>query len=144
MSKDLRKLTNKWHKKVIRNLETWKKYQRDFLTISGWLLKKKKITVADEAARFWHGIHKSLQRIIENRYLAQHPDSDMSEPIEMYEVDKIAKVQFARYKFARNLEDSDSDQESETGTESSSDSDSDSIFDSKAFKMTCSDSFVMK
>ena len=125
MSKDLQRIGKKWRKRPIRNLETWKKYQREFLTVSGWLLKKKKITEAEEAAAFWNGIPRTLRKIIEGRYLAHHPDVDPTEPIEMYDVDKIAKVEFSRSKFAKNLEDSDSDTDS-------SDSESEVTSDTKS------------
>lgn len=58
--KDLRKVKRRWKKKGIRNLETWKKYQREFLTVSGWMIQKERLTRRDEAITFWRGIDSDL------------------------------------------------------------------------------------
>ena len=58
--RDLRKLIKKWYKKKISNLQNWKKYQREFITISGWLVAKGKVTHDEEATYYWHGINIHL------------------------------------------------------------------------------------
>jgi predicted nucleic acid-binding protein len=45
MTCDLQLLTRKWRKKCIKKLSTWKNYQREFITIAGWLRSKGKLTL---------------------------------------------------------------------------------------------------
>ncbi|KAF9030233.1 hypothetical protein BDZ89DRAFT_949931 [Hymenopellis radicata] len=138
--RDIRKLAKKWYKKKIPNLRTWKKYQREFITISGWLVSKRKLTMDEEAVYFWHGINKTLRRRIESTYVARNPGVDLTQAFPIEAINKIAQVIFTRNRFDTNLIDSDdesdierdeyisdssSDSSDSTSSESEDDSDSD-------------------
>ena len=114
----------------MKKLEAWKKYGQEFLTISGWLLSNLLLTADQEAAYYWHGIHKDLCQLIETWYYTQHPNATHTKAIPMIDVNKIAGHHFARFRFDRNLVDSDtSDSE---GSESKSESDSSSESDDES------------
>ncbi|KAF9015869.1 hypothetical protein BDZ89DRAFT_903418, partial [Hymenopellis radicata] len=105
--RDIRKLAKKWYKKKISNLRTWKKYQREFITISGWLVSKRKLTMDEEAVYFWHGINKTLRRRIESTYVARNASVDLTQAFSIEAINKIAQVIFTRNWFNTNLIDSD-------------------------------------
>ena len=126
----LKKLVNKWRHRQMKNLETWKKYGREFLTISGWLITNKLLTIDQEAAYYWHGIRKDLRQLLETRYYTQHPNVTRMRAIPMVDVNKLAGHHFARFRFDKNLVDSDTSDDSDDvyseSESSSSDSDSES------------------
>jgi hypothetical protein len=139
---DLHSLTRQWKEKQIKNLTVWKKYQREFVTIAGWLKKKLLITDDQEAAFFWKGMNKSLRRTIENRLMARNPLADVTKVFPITDIINTTKSMFERNRFDHNLaefrselpdwnsdsEDSDSDSDSESSlTDSDEDSDEEEI-----------------
>ncbi|KAF8993740.1 hypothetical protein BDZ89DRAFT_1182767 [Hymenopellis radicata] len=137
--RDIRKLARKWYKKKIPNLRTWKKYQREFITISGWLVSKLKLTKDEEAVYFWHGINKALRRRIEGTYTARNPNIDLTQAFPIDAINKIAQVIFTRNRFDTNLVDSDDESDierdeyisdSSSGASDSTNSDSEDESDS--------------
>ena len=130
--RNLKKMVNKWRHKPMKNLETWKKFGREFLTISGWLITNQLLTIEQEAAYYWHGIRKDLRQLIETRYYTQNPTATRTKAIPMSDVNKIAAHHFARFRFDRNLVDTDSSDSDGDSDESSSESDSDSDDDDES------------
>ena len=132
MPRDLRKLIRKWEKKSIKKLTKWRNYEREFITIAGWLEAKKRMTTEDVAAHFWQGIHRHLREIIENRLLAKSPKPDMTRPFTIKEITDTALVILERNRFDLNLAGSDYDRKHRRKRYDSdeSDSDSDSDYDS--------------
>jgi hypothetical protein len=58
--------------KKMKNLSAWREYGRKFITVGGWLLKKKKITDEEYVTYYWNGIPKALQVKLENCLLASN------------------------------------------------------------------------
>jgi hypothetical protein len=85
-------LTQKWRHKRIKDLTQWKTYLREFMTIAGWLLNKKKIDETQQAAYFWHGIHSGLRDIIEQRLSSKNPQHDITQVFPMLEVINTAEA----------------------------------------------------
>jgi hypothetical protein len=83
------------------------------MTISGWLLNKKKIDETQKAAYFWHGIHAGLRRRIEQRLSSKNPQHDITQVFPMLEVINTAEVLLERNRFDYDLMDSDSDESSD-------------------------------
>lgn len=107
--RDLTLLTKEWKHRPILNLTEWKKYERKFITVAGWLLTKGKITVDEQNAYFWHGIHKKLKGRIESRLFAKTTNLTVTTAFAMNEIILIVETLLARNKFSYNLADSDSD-----------------------------------
>lgn len=124
--KRIRKFVVKWRRHTISSLKSWKRYQRDFVTISGWLRHHEKITKQEEASYFWHGIHKELRNKIEATLTARTPDVDLTHAFSKDNVDSIARLIFARNRFDTNLIDSDDDSERTESEDSSSEESSSS------------------
>jgi hypothetical protein len=126
--RDLLSLTRQWKHKNINSLTTWKRYERKFITIAGWLYAKGKITDDQQSAYFWNGINKRLRSKIEAK-LSNASGSiplDVTTAFPMSEVKKIAEVLFERNRFDLELADSDSEipiQENDTDSDSDSSSD---------------------
>ena len=139
MTGDLRDLIYRWEKKTIKNLSKWKDYQREFITISGWLLNNRRMTQDDVAEHFWQGINRKLRKVIENRLLARSSKPDITKPFPISDVTDAAEVYLEHHRFDYNLARSDrtrdrrknkkrrssDDDDSESESEDESDSDSD-------------------
>ena len=125
--RDLTQLTKKWKQRTIKTLTRWKRYERKFMTIAGWLVEKKKINDDEKSAYFWHGINRSLRRDIENRLLMRNPQPPVTVPYDMDDVNEVVQQLFERDRFEYNLADSDSDlPDSEDLSSDSSSEDTDS------------------
>ncbi|KAJ7720406.1 hypothetical protein B0H16DRAFT_1336054, partial [Mycena metata] len=136
---DLRKLTDKWRKRSIKNMGTWRKYIRQFTTIAGWLLQKDIIDDTEYGRYLWKGIHSHLRQIVEDRLLAQDPKRDMTVPFSEEEIVGIVDAKFKRGRFDDDIEsgdsdNSDSDDESDTDDSASDNSDSDDEIEYKKKK----------
>lgn len=116
----------------IRDLSAWRKYNRGYICIGGWLLEHHKITDDEHATYFWKGIPRAFRERLENRLMSQYPTHDISNPFPTTRVDRVAKSLLQRDRFDRERmlsgdEDDSSDDFSDSdSTESSTDSDSDS------------------
>ena len=133
--RDLSQLTKVWKHRSIKSLTEWKRYERKFITIAGWLHAKNKIGDDEQSAYFWHGINKKLRNIIENRLLMQNPRPSITQAFPMSSVINIAEQLFERDRFDYNLADSDTDLPdwNEVSAESS-DEDSSSDSDQESYQ----------
>ncbi|RDB24682.1 hypothetical protein Hypma_008174 [Hypsizygus marmoreus] len=104
-------------------------YERKFITISGWLHAKKKISEDEQAGFFWQGINKSLREKIENHIAAENPTISLTKAFPMETVISIVGKIFEHNRFDYNLAESDSDlpdwdNDSDDDSDDSDDSDS--------------------
>jgi len=51
--RDLQQLVKGWKHTTIKTLTQWREYEREFMTIAGWLNAKKKISDEEQSAFFW-------------------------------------------------------------------------------------------
>ncbi|KAK0433674.1 hypothetical protein EV421DRAFT_1718330 [Armillaria borealis] len=51
---------NKLHGKEIYNLQRFKEYKVEFLTIANWLLHKGKVMQVEQYTKFWYGLNGNL------------------------------------------------------------------------------------
>src|SRR5882672_6383610 len=125
--KDLVKLVRACKEKKLKNLSAWREYGRKFITIGGWLLKKKKISDGEYATYYWNGIPKVLRVKLENRLLAKDPVRSLASPFGVDEINGAAEALLQRDRFDMNFagsdEEDDSDDE-EGDSDESSDSES--------------------
>ncbi|KAJ6483031.1 hypothetical protein DFH09DRAFT_1340648 [Mycena vulgaris] len=126
---DLRKLAEKWRKKPIKTMSTWRKYLRQYTTIAGWLVQQKLIDETESSRYLWHGIHSRLRHTIENRLLAKDPKRDMTVPFTQDDIVSVVDAMFKRGRFDADIDSSESDSE-DTELESDSDSSESDISDS--------------
>ncbi|KDQ34073.1 hypothetical protein PLEOSDRAFT_1033298, partial [Pleurotus ostreatus PC15] len=105
----LRKLTKKWRTKEITELADWRKYQREFLAISRWLVSQNLITTDDESAYFWKGLPSALKDQIKLQIRALKPELPSTKAYPIEEVTKIVEYLLERGRFEYNYADSDSD-----------------------------------
>ncbi|TFY52483.1 hypothetical protein EVJ58_g9992 [Rhodofomes roseus] len=78
-------------KSTVKSLGAWREYVHSFITISGWLKTKKKITLDKEALFFWKGIPCMFQTILKGRLLISDPAHNMSKPFSMSSISQAAK-----------------------------------------------------
>lgn len=105
---------------TIQDLSDWRKYNRKFIRIAGWLRAANKITDKEEHAYFWSGIPKKFRLRLENRLLSANKDHDMEEVFKKEDVNQVAERLLHRNRFDRELLPSDeSDSENEAPADSS-------------------------
>jgi len=49
---DLKELTSNWKHRIVKSLADWKKYERQFITIAGWLHAQETISDKEQDAYF--------------------------------------------------------------------------------------------
>lgn len=123
---DLAKFAKQSKDKKIRNLSAWREYGRKFITIGGWLVKKKKITDHEYATLYWSGIPRNLRGKIENRLLAADPARSLVNPFKVSEINKAAEGLLQRDRFDSQYNESDDNSDSEVEEDSDSESSNDS------------------
>ena len=122
-------------KPKFKDLSVWKKYNRGFIRIAGWLMQKDKLIIKDRDLYFWKGIPREFRQRLEARLLSRYPDHDINNPWSMEQVSKIAEgiLQRSRFDHERLPSDTESDDDLFPANDSSSDdsdsSDSDSSDD---------------
>ena len=117
------------HAGPIKDLAAWRKYNRGFIRIAGWLENKGKLTKDEYNTYFWLGIPHKLRDRLEHRLMSQNPTHDISTPFEAEKIKKVAKTLLQTDRFDRERlpsDDEDSDDEDQETESSSSESDSDS------------------
>lgn len=129
--RDLDKLAKTFREKKMRSLSSWREYGRKFITVAGWLLKKKRITDNDYAIYYWKGIPKRLRERIENRIMVKEPGRNLAIPFTVDEINQAAEKLLQRDRFDANIYESDGSVDSDTDADSdggdSTDSDEDEL-----------------
>lgn len=122
---DLSKFARAARKGKIRRLSEWRTYGRKFITVGGWLLKKKKISEAEYNTQYWNGIPRSFRSKIKNRLLAKEPARSLTKPFKVSEINTAAEGLLQRDRFDSYLND-DSNEDSDNDDSHSEDEDSSS------------------
>lgn len=135
---DLEKYVHNTKQRTFKDLSTWKRYNRGFIHISGWLVRRKKLEETDNNLYFWKGISKKFRNKLEARLLSQHPNHDPAKPWTVKQIQAAADIILQRNRFDHERMPSDSDTEDDFSTldMSSSDEsqDSDSSYESDYHK----------
>ena len=111
--KDLVKVVKECKEKKMKNLSAWRHYGRKFITVGGWLLKKKKITDEEYATYYWNGIPRALRAKLENRLLAGDPTRSLATPFQVDEINEGVEALLQRDRFDMNFAGSDDEADSE-------------------------------
>ena len=90
--KDLETLVMQSQRQQIHELEDWRKYQRNFIRIAGWLRGQNKLSDDDYAYYMWIGLHPRFRARLESRILLEDPNHDMSEPFLPENISKAAEA----------------------------------------------------
>src|SRR5580658_1928812 len=101
---DLDNLTKKWRDRKITNLTKWRKYERQFVTIAGWLEQAGRITASEKARFFWQGINDRLQVAFESKLTLGAVPLSTRITFPIAKVIEVAKATFERDRFDRDLE----------------------------------------
>ncbi|KAJ7263523.1 hypothetical protein C8J57DRAFT_1513021 [Mycena rebaudengoi] len=132
---DITVYTLKTTKKAFRNLTQWKRYLRNYKTISGTLLNQGQITREIRDGYFWLGIQIDLRGQLERQILLTHPGINREKQYPMAIVNDAAAWYFSRsrvetmmvnasaYGIAEEDDDSDREQEDDSDEYSSDQSD---------------------
>ncbi|KAF5385194.1 hypothetical protein D9615_001517 [Tricholomella constricta] len=126
---NLKRLVNSWSSREITTLTRWKKYEREFVTIGGRLLKDGMIGEEEQACYFWEGIHKDLRQNIELRVIATNPSLSLKKAIPIAAIVEAVERIFERNRFDYHLakprkgRTDDSDYSSDENEDSESDED---------------------
>lgn len=105
----MEKLERSCRLKYISDLRAWRQYGCIFITMTGWLLKKEKISEDKFVLAFWSGIHKKLRRKLENWLITSDPSSDFANPFTYEEVNEAAEKVLMRDRFDTNISELDTD-----------------------------------
>src|SRR6201999_853312 len=100
---DLEELTRSWRKERIHNLETFKEYHRDFVTIAGALKVANHIEEREFNRWFWAGLHKRTRDRLEKRMQDDDPNLDIRTPFPVRKVIKAAEYVYSRERFDKFL-----------------------------------------
>lgn len=120
-TRDLVKLVKGCKEKKLKNLSAWREYGRKFITIGGWLLKRKKLSDDEYATYYWNGIPRLLRIKVENRLLAKDPIRSLANPFKVDEINSAVEALLQRDRFDMNF--AGSDEEDSDNEEEESDSD---------------------
>lgn len=96
-------------KNPFTSLSGWKKYDRGFIRIAGWLHAKNKLTSEEVDFYFWKGIPRELRNRIEQRLLLDNPHFSYSKPFLSKNVRLAAEELLQRSRFDQELLPSDDD-----------------------------------
>ena len=93
------------------SLATWKRYNRGYIRIAGWLVNKNKLDEATNSLYYWKGIPKSFRRKLETILTAHHPYHDLEEPWTREWIQTAAEklLQRNRFDYERLPSDDESD-----------------------------------
>src|SRR6266481_2343248 len=116
--KNLDTFVKEWSRKPLHDLSYFRKYQRDFLHIGGWLLQAQKITDNQYRKAFWMGLPRHIRKHLEARLFQVDPNLSLTTPFPVTMIIEAAEHIFDPSRFD---EDPDSDDE-ESSQESSDDS----------------------
>jgi len=105
-------VADKTHK-FIQNLSKFRKYQRGFFRIGGWLLQHQKITEDQFRKAFWMGLPLHVRNRLENRMLQVTPTLSVSKPFPIDLVIKAAEHIYDPSRFDREKEEAVSDDDSD-------------------------------
>ena len=87
------------HKRMRMRLSHWKLYNREFISIAGWLESRNKVTKEEKAVLYWRGVPKEFRNKLEARLLAIKPDHNLELPFDVEDIDKVAKSLLERNRF---------------------------------------------
>ncbi|KAJ7600103.1 hypothetical protein C8J56DRAFT_1037706 [Mycena floridula] len=127
--KDLVLLTDKWAKKDMSDLATYKRYSIEFHTIAGWLVMKDMLTIRHRDGHFFRGIKRGLREKLEERYINQNRGATLKDPIPIAAIDKMIENQFNRHSYRDELEDTLTSRKHQSKSRRDRDYDSDSDSD---------------
>jgi hypothetical protein len=124
--KDLDHFLKYSRKKKIRTLSDFRRYEREFIRIAGWLKGEGKISENDYNNAFWKGLPGSMCHQLEFRLVAKDPMHDMRRAFDVEDVVKAAEKALQRDRFDADRSDAeDESSNDEDSEESSSDDDDD-------------------
>ena len=90
--KDLEAYVKKTRKKPgMKSLEAWKKYDRGFIRIAGWLRAKGKLSEEHQDFYFWKGIPRKFRDALENKLIQLDQDYDYEKPFKGDDVRRQAE-----------------------------------------------------
>ena len=109
--------TNKWRRKRIADLDSFKHYHLQYLGLVGEAKKARMISDWDYNRYFWEGLHPTLRRRLEAKMLASDPDLDISTPFSIDKIVKAAMYLLSPYRFDQHLHQGSEYNSSETESE---------------------------
>lgn len=112
------------HKGSMR-MTLWKRYNREFIRIAGWLTSHRKLTADEQSLYFWKGILKDFREKLEARLLIIQPNHNLEQPFKIDNINRVAKSLLLRNRFdhfQRLDEDDSTDSESSDSASDESDS----------------------
>ena len=109
--------TNKWRRKRIADLDSFKHYHLQYLGLVGEAKKARMISDWDYNRYFWEGLHPTLRRRLEAKMLASDPDLDISTPFSIDKIVKAAMYLLSPYRFDQHLHQGSEYNSSETDSE---------------------------
>jgi hypothetical protein len=116
VEKDLKDLVRKTRKRQINDLNGYKRYHREIITVAGWLRWRGKIGEQEERKYFWKGLPTSLKPDIITELKMIYPRYSIAHLPTLDQIDAAAEELFRPDRF--NLDDSDNEAETDTAVES--------------------------
>ncbi|KAF7791235.1 hypothetical protein EIP86_002249, partial [Pleurotus ostreatoroseus] len=82
-----------------KDLSVWKRYNRGFIRIAGWLQNHGKLDEATTNLYFWKGIPRNFRKKLETSLSAHYPDHDLEQPWTRETVQRTAEKLLQRNRF---------------------------------------------
>src|SRR5215469_7120738 len=121
---DLEKFVDEWQERRIDSIADFRKYERRFARLGGWLHSQELIDDTKYAKLFWKGLHQRTRKKLKHRILTVQSHIDITIPFPMKVIQETAEFVYDTRAFdeeyANSHSNSDSDSDDE---ESQSDSD---------------------
>jgi hypothetical protein len=99
----LEEFAKAWRRTKIKNLESFVKYNREYVRIAGPLKVAKQIDEKDFFKGFWEGLHRDTRDKLEKRMIDDEPGLDITTPFPVKKVIQAAEHVFNRQRFDKHL-----------------------------------------
>lgn len=125
LEKDLDALVSKNARHKMKSLSKYRKYERRFMRVAGFLYRSSRISADQRNRYFWLGFHPSHRSIMELYIMKDLPSHDLANPFPKTNIESAAEKLFKRDRFDAERSrhaghSSDSDTESNDETDSGS------------------------
>lgn len=97
----------------IKDLSVWKKYNRGFIRIAGWLQNHNKLDEISTNLYFWKGIPKDFRNKLEASLTAHYPNHDLEQPWPREAIASAAERLLQRNRFDHDRLPSDDESDDE-------------------------------
>ena len=101
--KDLEDIVEYWQDEIIRDLETFKEYELDFIQVAEQLKDQNQLSELEYNRKFWEGLHRTTRSELERRMREVDPRLRTDTPFPHEDIVEAAEQVYSRKRFDKYL-----------------------------------------